>query len=190
MLSMMKPMNRNQLILILSCLTGIFVAVLHWMGRIPYCECGLKLLTTSAASSETSQHFLDPYSFSHVLHGILFFGLLWFFRKWFSMEYRLLIAAALEIGWEVLENTPLIINRYRDATAALGYTGDSILNSIGDLLCALLGFWIAWKLSLRWTVAAVIAIELLMLWTIRDNLTLNIIMLLYPIEAIKDWQLQ
>ncbi len=94
------------------------------------------------------------------------------------------------MGWEILENSPLIINRYRDATAALGYTGDSIWNSFGDLACAALGFWLAWKLPVKATVAVIVIIELAMLLTIKDNLTLNIVMLLYPIDAIKEWQLR
>lgn len=169
-------------------ITIAFLIVLYLMGRIPYCECGLKFWTVSAWSTETSQNFGDPYSFSHILHGIIFFGFLYLLRKKISLRIRFLIASLIEIAWEIFENTPFIINRYRTATASLDYFGDSIWNSFGDLLFCMLGFWIAMKLPWKWTVAIVVLIELIMLWLIKDNLTLNILMLIYPIDAIKAWQ--
>jgi hypothetical protein len=135
-----------------------------------------------------SQHLLDPYSLSHVLHGILFFGVLWLLRRRISLPWRFAIAAAIEIAWEMAENSPIIINRYRTATMALGYTGDSILNSLGDIASFLVGFWVAKKLRLWWSVAIFLAVELLLLWWIRDNLALNVLMLLWPIDAIRRWQ--
>lgn len=167
----------------------VFLATLAWLGRIPYCECGFGLWTPDAFGNENSQMFTDPYSFSHILHGILFFGLLWFFRKRLTLDLRLIVAVALEIGWEILENTSLIIDRYREGTAAQDYVGDSILNSSGDVLFAMLGFWIASRFSWRVSVAAVIAIELIMLYFIRDNLTLNILMLIAPVPVIRSWQM-
>lgn len=175
---------------LLAAIILTFIGILLWMGRIPFCECGIGLLTTAAASAETSQHLLDPYSFSHVLHGIVFFGVLAVACRALRLEWKFVIAMLLEIAWEIAENTPMVINRYREATAALGYTGDSILNSLGDLACAAFGFWLARKLPARWTVAVVILVELFMLWAIKDNLTLNVIMLLYPLDAIREWQLR
>ncbi len=168
---------------------GATALVLHLLGRIPYCECGIGLWTNNAWGTDTSQHFGDPYSFSHVLHGILFYLGLWIVARKLPVRYRFLIAVLLEIAWEILENTPLIINRYRAATASLDYFGDSILNATGDILFAMLGFWIAWKLPWKVTVIVTIIIELLMLYFIKDNLTLNILMLLYPVAAIRNWQM-
>lgn len=165
-------------------------AVLALMGRRAYCACGPDLFTVQAASAETSQHLLDPYSFSHVLHGIIFFAAFAVVVPRVTMAAKVIAAAGLEIAWEIAENTPFVINRYREATAALGYTGDSILNSLGDLVCAMFGFCLAAMLPVRWTVAAVILVELLMLIAIKDNLTLNVVMLLYPVTAIRQWQLR
>ncbi|MDO8649280.1 MAG: DUF2585 family protein [Candidatus Peregrinibacteria bacterium] len=169
---------------------ALFALTLHWMGRIPWCECGFGLLETSAWSTSTSQHFVDPYTLSHILHGLIFYAVLNLFRKRIPLQYRLLIALGIEVGWEVLENSPIIIERYRAQTASLEYFGDSILNSLGDVLSALVGFWMAHRFSWKWTLGLLIVIEFAMLWAIRDNLTLNIIMLLTPIQAIKEWQLK
>ncbi len=173
---------------VLAAVIVIHAVILWWLGRIPWCECGLGFGTFSAWSSETSQHFIDPYSLSHILHGIIFYLILRYVIPKTSIQTRLILATLIEIGWEILENSPIIINRYRTATAALDYFGDSILNSIGDIVMIWIGFWIAWKLRWQWTLCIVIALELLMLYFYKDNLTLNIVMLLYPIEAIKEWQ--
>jgi hypothetical protein len=135
-----------------------------------------------------SQHLFDPYSLSHVLHGMIFFGLLWLFRRRLSLDVRAAIAACIEMGWEMLENSPIIINRYRAATVSFGYTGDSILNSLGDIASFVLGFYLARKLGLWRSVLIFIAVELAMLWAFRDNLALNILMLLWPIDAVRKWQ--
>lgn len=161
---------------------------LHFMGRIAWCKCGFGLWTSHAWSNETSQMLADPYSFTHVLHGIIFYFVLRYFMPSMPLYARLLAAMVIEVGWEVFENTPFTINRYRAGTASLDYEGDSVLNSLGDILSALVGFCLASRLSWKWILAMVVAIELILLITIRDNLTLNIIMLLYPIEAIKRWQ--
>lgn len=171
-------------------MSAVLIAILALMGRRAYCACGPNLFTVRAASAETSQHFLDPYSFSHVLHGILFYAVFALLLPRATLLRKVIAAAALEIAWEIAENTPLVINRYRDATAALGYTGDSILNSLGDLACAMFGFWLASRLPVRWTAATVVLVEFLMLLTIKDNLTLNVIMLLAPVDAIREWQLR
>lgn len=166
----------------------LFIMTLHLMGRIPWYRGGIGLWTWNAQANNTSQLFGDPYSFSHILHGILFFWILFLFRKRIPLDVRFLLAMLIEIIWEVFENTPFIINRYRAATVSLDYYGDSILNSIGDLLFMIFGFYIASRFSWKWSVAAFLMIELLMLILIRDNLTLNILMLIYPIEAIRTWQ--
>ena len=139
-------------------------------------------------NTNAAEKIFDAYSFSHILHGILFFGLLWLFRRWLSLNMRAAIAAAIEIGWEMLENSPIIINRYREATVSLGYTGDSIANSLGDIASFVFGFYLARKLGLWWSAAVFVVVELTMLWLIRDNLALNVLMLLWPIEAIRRWQ--
>lgn len=170
----------------LLALAGILFA----MGRIPYCVCGLHLWTLDAWGSASSQHVADPYSSSHFLHGILFFALLSFVASTISLRLRMMISLVLEIGWELLENSPLIIERYRSATASLGYNGDSIVNSVSDVLFMLCGFWIASRVPWKWSLFLVLAVELGMLWLYRDNLTLNVIMLLMPIDAIRQWQVQ
>ena len=165
------------------------VVYLRWQGRVWWCECGqLTPISLSVNSQHNSQHLLDPYSLSHLLHGVLFFGMLWPFRRHLSLPVRALIAALIEIGWEVLENSPIIIDRYRAATIALGYSGDSIVNSLGDVLSFVAGFYAARKLGLWWSIAILLVVELAMLWLMRDNLTLNVLMLLWPIDAIRNWQ--
>ena len=159
------------------------------MGRPPICTCGtIGLWVNEANSSRTSQMLADWYSFSHVVHGLLFYAGLWLlFRKW-PVERRFLVALAIEAAWEIVENTPMIINRYREETAALGYTGDSVLNSVSDIAMMALGFLIARKLPVWWSVAIILALELIPLIVIRDNLTLNVWMLLAPNDAIRVWQ--
>ncbi len=164
-------------------------ALLTLMGRIPWCTCGVGLWTSSAWSSETSQMLADPYSFSHVLHGILFFWLLRWIWPRFSLRRLLVIALLIEVGWELFENSPFIIERYRANTASLDYFGDSVLNSLGDLFSEMIGFWLAWKLRWRWALLLFIAVELLMLALYRDNLTLNVLMIVWPLGAIKEWQI-
>jgi hypothetical protein len=166
----------------------VLATMLALMGRIAWCECGFGWWTSDAYSSETSQHLADPYSFSHILHGMIFYGMLaWLAPSW-RMTSRFAVAVAIELAWEVLENSPMVIERYREQTAALGYTGDSILNSLGDMLSCMLGFWIALRLPARWTWALAVAEELAMLVWIRDNLTLNVVMLIVPLDAVKQWQ--
>jgi hypothetical protein len=169
-------------------LVAVFVANLWLEGRPWWCKSGLALWT-AAWTSCTSQNFLDPYSLSHVLHGVIFFWLLQPLASRVSLPWRFAAAVGLEIGWELLENSPWIIERYRQDTAALDYTGDSTLNSIGDLLSAAVGFVLASRYSWRASVAIFVVFELWMLWIARDNLSLNVLMLFYPIDAIKDWQL-
>ena len=165
------------------------VAILLAMGRPPICTCGrVALWVASANSPETSQMFADWYSASHIVHGLLLYLALWLAAPHWPVERRFLVALAIEAAWEVSENSPWIIDRYRSATAAIGYTGDSVLNSLSDIAMMALGFMLARRLPLWGAILAVIMLELVPLAVIRDNLTLNIIMLLHPSEAIRTWQ--
>ena len=165
------------------------------MDRPPICECGwVELWHGSINSSGNSQHLSDWYTPSHIIHGMLFYGLAWLlFVKWgvggeTATRWSFPLAIALEAAWEILENTPLIIDRYRSVTVNYGYSGDSVINSMADLGWMSFGFYLAYKLPVRVTVALAIAAELLTGWVVRDNLTLNVIMLVYPLDFIRDWQ--
>jgi len=159
------------------------------MGRHPICTCGtIDLWVGSRDSPKTSQMLLDWYSFSHIAHGLLFYGVLWLLARRLSVEWRLLTALAVEVAWEITENTPLVIDRYRAATAALGYSGDSVLNSMSDILMMCLGFFAARKLPVWAAILLLVVLELVPLYAIRDNLTLNVWMLLWPNDAIRSWQ--
>jgi len=171
---------------------GVFVltaVILLAMGRLPFGPDGrFGLWNGDIWSSGNSQRFADAYSFSHICHGIIFFGLLWLVARRWTVRQRLLMAAILEASWEILENSPIIINRYREATIALGYSGDSVFNSMSDILMMSLGFLFASRVRAWHSVAAILAMEIFCLVWVRDNLTLNVIMLIHPIEAIKAWQ--
>lgn len=139
-------------------------------------------------SSENSQRVADAYSFSHIIHGMLFYGFLWLVARRLPVKYRFLLALLIEGGWELLENSPIIINRYREATIALGYVGDSILNSVCDVGMMSLGFLFA-RFSRVWIiVSAIVVLEVGCLLWVRDNLTLNVLMLVHPVQSIKAWQ--
>jgi len=140
-------------------------------------------------SSACSQRLVDPYSLSHIVHGMLFYCALWLVARQLPARQRFLVAVLLEAGWEILENSPFIVNRYRQVTIALGYDGDSVLNSLSDVVMMSLGFLLAFRLRPWITVAMLIAMEVGCAFWIRDNLTLNIVMLLHPVEAIKAWQM-
>jgi len=172
-----------------AALTLILVITLVVMGQPWWCKCGSwNPISLDTWSMHNSQHVFDAYTLSHVLHGFVFFGLLALASKWLSVGWRFVVAIAIETGWEILENTPLIIDRYREATASLDYFGDSVINSTSDLWSAAAGFYVASKVPWWVTALLFVGIELVMLAWIRDNLTLNVLMLLYPIEAIKTWQ--
>jgi hypothetical protein len=160
------------------------------MGRVPWCQCGyVKFWHGIVSSSENSQHITDWYTFSHIIHGIAFYGVLWGVARRLPPGARFVIAVLLEAIWEVFENTPFVINRYRAATIALDYFGDSVINSVSDIAAMMLGFFIARRSAVWLSIAAVVVMELAVAAIIRDNLTLNIIMLLYPLDAIKEWQM-
>ena len=164
-------------------------AVLLAMGRNPICTCGtVDLWVGSRDSPRTSQMLSDWYSFSHVVHGFLFYAVLWLAARRWPVGWRFVVALLIECAWEITENTPMIIDRYRATTAAVGYTGDSVLNSLSDVGMMALGFLIARKLPVWASAIALIALEVTPLFAIRDNLTLNVIALIAPNQTLQAWQ--
>jgi hypothetical protein len=182
-------MTRARMLLLALIIVVGAAAVLLAMGRPAICTCGMVALwEPSADSARTSQMLADWYSPSHLIHGLLFYWLLWLAVRRWPVERRFLVALAIEVSWELIENTPLIINRYREATMALGYTGDSVINSLSDIAMMALGFLLARRLPIWASMMLAVVLELAALVVIRDNLTLNIIMLLAPSDTIRAWQ--
>jgi hypothetical protein len=179
--------------LICALLIAGTAAILLAMGRLPICSCNtIKLWHGSANDAETSQHILDWYTPSHVIHGFIFYGLFVLLRRWtglaLPLALGLILAILIEGAWEIAENTPAVIDRYRTTTIALGYEGDSVVNSMADMASMIAGFFLAWRLPVAVSIALVVAAELIVGWLIRDNLTLNVIMLLWPMDWIRAWQ--
>ena len=162
---------------------------LRSQGRLWWCSCDYLLLWSGDAwSSGNSQHLLDPYSFTHILHGFVFYGLLVLLAPGLSLVWRLFAAVAIEAVWEVVENTEFVIDRYREETAALGYNGDTVVNSVSDIIVCGLGFMLARRPGFRRTLALFVVSEVVLALWIRDGFLLNILMLVYPVDAIAEWQ--
>ena len=182
-------LKRPKPLIIFGAVLSLAFAILWTMGRPPICTCGeIDLWVNASDSPKTSQMLADWYSPSHIIHGFIFYWLLWLVARRRPLELRFGSALALETIWEIVENTDWAIQRYREATIAVGYTGDSILNTMSDIAMAAAGFWLARKLPVWASVALIVALELAALAVIRDNLTLNIWMFLFPTDAIRSWQ--
>ena len=174
-------------------LTVVIVALAAvWLlaaGRLPICECGyVKLWHGQTYSSENSQHVMDWYTPSHLLHGLLFYAALWVVARRVPLGWRLVVATLVEAAWEIVENSDAIIERYRAVTISFDYYGDSVINSVADMGAMIVGFWLARLLPVWASVAIVVAFEMLTIWLIRDGLALNVLMLLWPLDVVRDWQ--
>lgn len=184
--------NIKKYLLITAGFLVVHAIILYFMGQIPICKCGyVKLWLGALGTSEGSQHIADWYTFSHIIHGFAFYFFLWLVNKKWKMPLWvwLIFALLFESAWEIFENTDFVINRYREVTISLDYYGDSIINSLSDIAAMLLGFVLARKLPVSIIIFLIIAMEAFVGFSIRDNLILNIIMLIYPLDAIKYWQM-
>src|SRR3990167_5489342 len=188
---MLNRFSNRTYLLIATAMIAVFAGILFLMGQLPICKCGyIKLWHGITFSSENSQHISDWYTFSHIIHGFVFYWIYSFLRKKWDLPFGLglLLAIIAEVAWEIFENTDMVINRYREVTISLDYYGDSVINSFFDTVAMVLGFIAAWRFPVWLTVSLIVTMEVFVGYHIRDNLTLNIIMLIYPMDWILQWQ--
>lgn len=179
----------GKILIIIGITTAVQAVILYMMGRVPVCECGtIRLFVNEVNSNENSQQLFDWYTLSHIIHGFIFYGLFWLIAPKAPLHVRLFLALGLEIGWELVENSNFIIERYRANTSSVDYFGDSILNSVFDTFSMVLGFFLAARLPIWVIIVTAVFFEILALIVIRDNLILNVIMLLHPFDFIRQWQ--
>ena len=184
-------MTNRQTFQVIGLLLAIQALTLWWMGHVLICKCGyVAVWYGDVFDSGNSQHLIDWYSFGHLNHGILFYGLLWLVARKKSFNWRMVAAFLTAVVWEIGENTDLVMHRFREVTMSLDYYGDSVINSVSDSLFMLVGFWLASVIPVWASFAVVLGSEAFTTWMVRDGLALDTLMLVYPIEAIKDWQMQ
>jgi hypothetical protein len=184
-------LTRLQTMLLVAAIILAAAIAEYLMGHLLICKCGyVKLWHFEVESAENSQHLIDWYSPSHLIHGFLFYWLLWLLSRWLPMSFglRLVLAVAIEASWEVIENTDWVINHYREMTISLDYYGDSVINSVSDILFMVAGFCLAARLPVWLTVFIAVALEIFIGAMIRDNLTLNVLMFLWPLDSVLHWQ--
>ena len=189
--------DRRSVAPVIAIAASLFLlALLLWLeGRFVFCTCGVfRVWSGDTCSSTNSQQLFDPYSFTHILHGFLLFWLVALSARGIKARqlapaWQLWLALTLEAAWEVFENTPFVIERYRAETAALGYTGDTIVNSFGDVTCAVVGFLVARRLGVKRAVIVFLVLELILILWIHDSLVLQLLMLIHPIQTIRLWQM-
>ena len=184
-------LSRLQTLLLVAGIIATQALLLYLIGHPLICKCGyVKLWHFDVQSAENSQHIIDWYTPSHIIHGFLFYWLLWLASRYVPMSFglRLVLAVAVEASWEVIENTDFVINHYREMTISLDYYGDSVINSVSDTLFMVLGYFVARWLPVWLTVSIAIALEVFVGAMIRDNLTLNILMFVWPMDSVLHWQ--
>jgi len=187
-----RPMKLSPThIALLAAIVAAAALALYLMGHPLICICGyVTLWPFDIESAENSQHLIDWYTPSHIIHGFIFYWLLWLASRWVKLSFgmRLVLAVAIEASWEVIENTDFVIDHYREMTISLDYYGDSVINSVSDVLFMVLGFFLAARLPVWLTVVIAIALEVFIGAMIRDNLTLNVLMFLWPLDSVLQWQ--
>jgi len=184
-------MKKRNFILLITGIVAVQALVLYFIGHTWICKCEyVKFWHGVTVSSENSQHLSDWYSFSHIIHGFFYYLIAWLIgrKRGWTLSTMFLLAVITESAWEIFENMDFIINRYREVTISLDYYGDSIINSVMDVAFMALGFWLAARLPVLTIVVLAVAMEVWVGWAIRDNLALNIIMLIHPFEIILNWQ--